>query len=206
MKFCANSTSERGLQIFALALACILIFSGCDGNETSSLISPTVPSPAIITTIVSTNPVETPAITSGPSFGVITSTPKLTTPAIFKVPQSIDDIPLPPQARKENGNWWQTGAHEVSVTFSVPESIFPTRTEIYAFFQQELPPLGWKPCRNASCEDSLATWSDSWYESYRFGAESGGPILQIQTNMTYNFEKKIQGEGGGFFTLHFLKK
>ena len=147
----------------------------------------------------------TAQIERSPTPNITTTTAKTPTvaisPAIFARPQSIKDIPIPPQASKVSTFEYN------KIGFFVPTTVYKDFSAVEGFYRRELPLLGWEHCQTSSCANSIATATDTAYDSYKFSSQrDNGPFLQIiacPEQIVYCNEIKIK-EGGFNVAIIFL--
>ncbi|MDB5080473.1 MAG: hypothetical protein JWP00_2397 [Chloroflexi bacterium] len=190
-RFIAKSLGINLLFVTVILCAC--------GQLTSTSINnpPAVTPTQVITHTVQVERSSTPRITP-----TIAKTPSVTfSPAIFARPQSIKDIPIPPQASKVSTIEYN------KIGFFVPTSVYKDFFAVKGFYRRELPPLGWEHCQTSSCANSIATATDTAYDSYKFSSQrDNGPFLQIMAcpeEIVYCKEKRTE-QGGFNVTVQFL--
>lgn len=89
----------------------------------------------------------------------------------------IESIPIPQGVPDPSFN---TQDNVSSVDYYVPETIYQSSSELFAFYEKELPRLGWQKCSSSECQ--LPTPTDTRIETYFYDSESSGPFLQVGVN------------------------
>ena len=101
-------------------------------------------------------------------------TQDLTSSPVVHTSLSIDKIPIPDGAKIQ-------GRNSTQLSFFVPKNIYKSRSELFAFYRQKLPELGWKLCEIQEC--ILPTPTDTEIETYRYGTGANELYLQIGVNL-----------------------